>query len=1376
MSEFQSGAGDKSVVKMSDAPGQGMTAGGPLSGERWANLPPELRAIKDRWLGESNEGVGFLSTANGANVSTLAASSTPTRADKLDKDERSETDRCENDVSLEGLYSSVGKPTINDVEGRGARGKGMLPSETTGEEEKEEERPGRRCITCTCDSRGACVGCSEDSLTLRNMTGDIPDAKGLDMLQEEQLPEADDYRIRHQHPSPCTGATAARPDSRHSRSGRDASSPQPGQGPLSAASGTRERAGELARKKAMPEIPEGLGVPLAPAFGDALGDPEDTQRRERARSQLRALRSRLPRSATGGIPPAVSPTLLRGDRKPAPSSQEENPAGAQVQPPSAVGAQVDVHKNRDGQGRHRQSSSDRRGAGGGGRARHREERHEAAVCPVTAHIAYGGTAGSKLQLGGAWSADAEGAGVGIKPQKVATVGDGVAVAAERVPVGCTGAKSTSESPSTSSRPSELFDSLDLSASPLRSGGVLATAVPASAKPAQTTVGVTYPQRTPHVVKELENAENPKRAVVTTAAPALEVPPPTAPQDGPPDKAAPVWAITAVRRSRTNQASQGTPTKLWMPEIAPESPPTALPKAAKAKPREKSDHKNLDAPNFSRLRAPGWGRETKITAIPPASTAAGGANTGPPHDAPAAATNAALLPLDLLTPVTEAATADEHSAVSRSTRGTARMTPASSESSGPGPGQGEGIGGMRSRFHHKRPQCAQATPRRHAAAGPGAAGGRLESAVEPSGPGVGHGREKRATWGSAVVGSGAHSAPGKSTARPKRAHSPSGGGALSSQTGSYRSSPLSGAGDRIGARGSTFSSASEEVRPRGQAAAGGGGYVAAMGRRARSRARCEEARRVALAALAAKRTRPSTPISERARWGKGRENQAEVARRKLLQRRAQYAEELQRKAKEDAAALARRNIMAASPAMLPADHRHVRASTLEHNSPGCDADALPGAREGSTPRAVDARTNHVRARFDSRVDSRADAPRGPHVRPALSLPAPVNGQGRGGQGIDSAGRAARVGVGGCERGVARRRQKPERQAGSDRQSTAVGEEEEERLMASIARLDTLLRKEEGGDTGAKASRKASESPGGGMGLRTDQQKRGREAERKPVARAPAGGIAISRVRKGGGKETKACRSLGMASTMGAKVGQNHGISEPAVSGVANEHAATGAVPSGAGMFPPLFSRVPPCPAERRDWGRYAPPEGDGMLTNSPPTEAATSRVPASHVPGARHGNGHEQRWTGRRDDVPGEAMPVQNHRSHNENSREAVMTRRAGGSSSRGGGLARENEATRQEEWAQRTPCSPGLHRDARHGDSYEGWNGYNGRGQEYYGQRVSSADPRDVWDIRAERRGWAGESPPEDQSAYGQCRGVASREWDRREDGRQYLPTYAARW
>lgn len=76
----------------------------------------------------------------------------------------------------------------------------------------------------------------------------------------------------------------------------------------------------------------------------------------------------------------------------------------------------------------------------------------------------------------------------------------------------------------------------------------------------------------------------------------------------------------------------------------------------------------------------------------------------------------------------------------------------------------------------------------------------------------------------------------------------------------------------------------------------GGYVAAMSRRTRSIARHEAARRIAMAARAEAKARPSTPIGERSRWGKGRRSREESERRELLRRKAAYAEELQQKAK------------------------------------------------------------------------------------------------------------------------------------------------------------------------------------------------------------------------------------------------------------------------------------------------------------------------------------------------------------------------------------------------------------------------------------------------------------------------------------------------
>lgn len=183
------------------------------------------------------------------------------------------------------------------------------------------------------------------------------------------------------------------------------------------------------------------------------------------RNQMRALRSRLPRSATGDIPPPSSPTLLRGDERSVPSSQEETPAGARIQPPSIVRARAGVDAAGDvGQGRDRQSSDDRPGASNGGRPARRLATPEAAVSPVIVHEASGQAADGKQQLGGTLLENNERAGVERGHQNLATVRDDVAVVAERVPAGRAGGKSTSETTSTASRPSELFDSLDLSAS------------------------------------------------------------------------------------------------------------------------------------------------------------------------------------------------------------------------------------------------------------------------------------------------------------------------------------------------------------------------------------------------------------------------------------------------------------------------------------------------------------------------------------------------------------------------------------------------------------------------------------------------------------------------------------------------------------------------------------------------------------------------------------------------------------------------------------------------------------------------------------------------------------------------------------------------
>lgn len=367
------------------------------------------------------------------------------------------------------------------------------------------------------------------------------------------------------------------------------------------------------------------------------------------------------------------------------------------------------------------------------------------------------------------------------------------------------------------------------------------------------------------------------------------------RDRPSVKAAPEEATEPIRRRPPNQATEKV--AILRPERAIQSPPTRPSRNSTTKPTGNGKCKLRKPPHTSRLRAPGWGRDAVITAILPAKVTPGMAKDGSSLANPASHNGAAPidppgLPWDLLTPVTEAATVDENSVVSHGTHGTTRMTPASYVTSGCRPPQGEASDATQGMVSRRRPHRLQADANRYAAAAAPVVC-VLESPAETIGTGDGrnkNGSEKRAVWGSGTVASGAHSAPGTTSARSRKRDA-SAGGALTSSS-AYRASPLSSTADRVGTGGSIFSSASGETNP-GRTT--GGGYVAAMGRRARSMARCEAARRLA-AAMAADRGRPSTPISARARWGKGKESQVEVERRKLLQRRAQYAEELQTKAK------------------------------------------------------------------------------------------------------------------------------------------------------------------------------------------------------------------------------------------------------------------------------------------------------------------------------------------------------------------------------------------------------------------------------------------------------------------------------------------------
>ena len=347
-----------------------------------------------------------------------------------------------------------------------------------------------------------------------------------------------------------------------------------------------------------------------------------------------------------------------------------------------------------------------------------------------------------------------------------------------------------------------------------------------------------------------------------------------------------------RERRFDRTRKGSATELLPSECTFDSPPTAAHGDDNDNPRNRRNRetrgngKLRGQPCVSRLRAPGWGRDAAINPIPPASSSAAAVKVNVSLPAtPSVArvpASAMFLPKDLLTPVTEVATVDEQSVASCSTRRTARNTPASSVASGHQANHAAPGAGMRGRFHSPSP-CGD-----HRQRG-GSGANRLELPARPSDEDRRYqqGVKKGGGWGTGSVGS-AQSAPGEGTKRAPGYELASGVRSLSSHR-----PPLCATDDGVDGRLTSLSSGRTRRGSGGQA---GGGYIAAMSRRARSMASCEAARRLAAVARATDKARPSTPISERARWGKGRETQAEVERRKLLQRRSEYADQLQRKAK------------------------------------------------------------------------------------------------------------------------------------------------------------------------------------------------------------------------------------------------------------------------------------------------------------------------------------------------------------------------------------------------------------------------------------------------------------------------------------------------
>lgn len=365
-------------------------------------------------------------------------------------------------------------------------------------------------------------------------------------------------------------------------------------------------------------------------------------------------------------------------------------------------------------------------------------------------------------------------------------------------------------------------------------------------------------------------ERPESGFVTKGK-ALPSQPPSVPARG----------NTLSSRTQPHRTPQEPGMTLLRPGRAVDSPPTAPRTKNAIKPGDRSSSNNRGPQGVSKLRAPGWGRDAAIKPIPPAPSLASvtkiGVSSATATSGAAVRVAATHLPWDLLTPVTEAATVEEQSLVSYGARCAATVTPASSKASRRSkPERGASSDTTQNSSRHGRLRYPRV-------AAPGACRG--ESPAETAGTGyrIRRSCKKRATWGVGSAGSD-HSTPRIGAARSV------GRDAVSS----LRSpSAPRGATDRVCMGGASFSSRSAEGRSERQSQ---GGYVAALGRRERSVARCEAARRLTLIARATEKARPSTPIAERAPWGKGRETRVEAERKTLLQRRLKYAERLQRNAK------------------------------------------------------------------------------------------------------------------------------------------------------------------------------------------------------------------------------------------------------------------------------------------------------------------------------------------------------------------------------------------------------------------------------------------------------------------------------------------------
>lgn len=193
------------------------------------------------------------------------------------------------------------------------------------------------------------------------------------------------------------------------------------------------------------------------------------------------------------------------------------------------------------------------------------------------------------------------------------------------------------------------------------------------------------------------------------------------------------------------------------------------------------------------------------------------------------------------------------------------------------------------------------------------------------------------------------------------------------------------------------------------------------------------------------------------------------------------------------------------------------------------------------------------------------------------------------------------------------------------------DEEKRLMASIARLDTLLQKERS-STGPSSTGAGEGCSGAEKNERLGGSSQvGTERDRKPPRK---GGIAKSRVRKGGGNGTKTC---GSAYLDGATPAETSVVASTAVASSSAVATAAGAsaAPTTPVLFPPVYRGLP-LPENRLDGGRYRQLDTEDKLEQRDIYEDMPRGFPGGGQGSRDHGRGGPSRGPDAR--LPVSVMP------------------------------------------------------------------------------------------------------------------------------------------